>query len=67
MDHDQSIRELVHQWLGFDLGQVRVAFWMPLRSTVVSCVLGHDFSPPLNPAVENATWTLCTDTVSTKS
>ena len=35
---------------------------MPLRSTTVSRVLSHGFSPPLNLAVENTTCTLRTDT-----
>ena len=35
---------------------------MPLGSAVVSRVLGHDFPPPLNPADENTTCTLLTDT-----
>ena len=42
-------------------------FWMPLRSAAISRVLGLGFPPPLNPAVENATSTLRTDTDSNES
>ena len=42
-------------------------FWMPLRSAAISRVLGLGFPPPLNPAAENATSALRTDTDSNAS
>ena len=43
------------------------AFCMPRRSATVSRVVGGDFPPPLNPAVENTTCTLSTNTDSNDS
>ena len=40
---------------------------MPFRSATGSRVLGRGFPPPLNPAVENTTCTLCTDADSIES
>ena len=40
---------------------------MPLRSAAFSCVFGHCFPSPFNPAVENTTRTLRTDTNSSES
>ena len=50
-----------------DPSYVREAFWMSRCSAVVSCVLGHGFPPPLNPAVEITTCTLRTGTDSYES
>ena len=54
----------MHQWLGFEPGQVRKDFCLSLQSAAVSRVLGHSFRPFAvikSSRVENTTCTLCTD------
>ena len=52
---------------GSEPGQVREVFWMILRSASISRDVGQGFLPPLNPAVENMTFTLRTDIDKTES